>query len=241
MHIWIIGCACLCESSPFNSQSCILDPISCHEQPTWPNTFLPPRSRTWLIFVFLTVGRRAFVQSDYLTIRAALISLASHSLTTLPSGGHVAEETCAKALHDGQFWLLFSPLTPVFISTCPTPPIPSLLSCLLPSWSAPAQNSRVSRYWPVRPAQTGSIHRFPSTSLKKKLTAAWPMTTSCSGRSLMYGTLGHTASDHIPTLGFTLNTYSCRLAQVHPVIPVVQGELLYECTEKLWCSHFLMC
>lgn len=48
----------------------------------------------------------------------------------------------------------------------------------------------------------------------------------------MYGTLGHTASDHIPTLGFTLNTHSCRLAQPHPVILVVQGELLYECTGK---------
>lgn len=113
MYIWIIGRACLCESSPLNSQSCILDPISWHEHPTWPYTFLPPRSRTWLIFVFLTVGRRAFVQSDYLTIRAALISLASHSLTTLPPGGRVAEEARVKALHDGQFWLLFSPFTPI--------------------------------------------------------------------------------------------------------------------------------
>lgn len=111
MHTWIIGCACLCESSPLNFQSCILDPIRRHEQPTWPNTFLPPRSRTWLIFVFLTVGRRVIVQSDYLTM-AALRSPVSHSLTTLPSGGRVAEETCVKALHDGQIWLLFSPLTP---------------------------------------------------------------------------------------------------------------------------------
>lgn len=48
------------------------------------------------------------------------------------------------------------------------------------------QNSRVCRYWPVHPAQTGSTHPFLSTSLRKKWIVAWLMTTSYSGRSLMY-------------------------------------------------------
>lgn len=109
-----------------------------------------------------------------------------------------------------------------FLLTSLSPPVclflcPLHLYCLLPSWFL-AQNSRACRYWPARPAQTGSTHPFPWTSWRKKWTVAWPMTTSSSERSLTYDTLELTSTDNtLITHVYTQNNgkqstlYLCRV------------------------------